>query len=139
MPSQKGLIRYVVAATEDGYAEDAEDQAPRKKQKLEDNAAEPAAAATAAAPIAAVPSEQRYAAELAQLHASFPEYDEELIISMLEDQGGDMLEVHAALKVRYWASMLLQVALTAQPQVHLQLFGLLCVVHIGVSASRWPY
>lgn len=58
-----------------------------------------AAVAAAPATTAAVPAEQRYTAELVQLRESFPDYDEGLILGMLEDQGGDMLEVHAALKV----------------------------------------
>ena len=100
-----------------GEDKDITDQAPKKKQKLaaaaaavatggdgKQEAAEEAAAAAkpstaaAAAPVAAA---VRYAAELAQLRESFPEFDGELVLGMLEDQGGDMLEVHAQLKVRY--------------------------------------
>jgi hypothetical protein len=41
----------------------------------------------------------RYSRELTQLREAFPEYDEGLIVGLLEDQGGDWEEVHAYLKV----------------------------------------
>lgn len=82
-------------------------QAPSKKQKVDDAATTvPPAADRVLSPrqqhataVAAVPAEQRYNAELAQLRETFPDYDESLILGMLDDQGGDVLEVHAALKV----------------------------------------
>eukprot|EP00878_Enallax_costatus_P002906 GHUV01003100.1.p1 GENE.GHUV01003100.1~~GHUV01003100.1.p1 ORF type:complete len:864 (+),score=393.39 GHUV01003100.1:552-3143(+) len=95
--------------TDEQYADkenQMQEQAPSKKQKLDDTAAAPPAASNGvlsprqpqATAVAAVPAEQRYAAELAQLRESFPDYDEGLIMGMLDDQGGDLLEVHAALK-----------------------------------------
>lgn len=38
------------------------------------------------------------AEELAALVADFPEYDEELLKGMVEDQGGDVLETRAVLR-----------------------------------------
>lgn len=43
---------------------------------------------------------QHYAVELATLTAAFPDFDAGLISGLLEDQGGDVEEVHAYLKVR---------------------------------------
>ena len=40
------------------------------------------------------------AEEMAALVADFPEYDEELLKCMLEDQSGDVLETRAVLRVR---------------------------------------
>jgi len=59
-----------------------------------------AAAAVAAAPSAAAPSAAagRYASELAQLRAAYPDFDESLMLGMLEDQGGDIEEVRAYLR-----------------------------------------
>ncbi len=37
--------------------------------------------------------------EMAALVADFPEYDEELLKGMVEDQGGDFLETRAVLRV----------------------------------------
>ena len=39
------------------------------------------------------------AEEMAALVADFPEYDEELLKGMLEDQAGDVLELRAVLRV----------------------------------------
>ena len=40
------------------------------------------------------------AEEMAALAADFPEYDEELLKGMVDDQGGDFLETRAVLRVR---------------------------------------
>ena len=41
------------------------------------------------------------AGEMSALVADFPEYDEELLKCMLEDQAGDVEEVRATLRVRF--------------------------------------
>ncbi|KAI8473693.1 MAG: hypothetical protein J3K34DRAFT_518803 [Monoraphidium minutum] len=61
-------------------------------------AAAPEPAAAAPAPAAAGELGGRYASELAGLQGAFPEYDAGLILAMLEDQGGDEVEVAAYLK-----------------------------------------
>lgn len=96
---------------------------PKKRQRKDEE--QPAAAAAAAAegaaaaagaskgadeaPAAAAGTLQqqqqggvgagRYASEVAQLSEAFPDFDGDLIAGLLEDQGGDMEEVHAYLKV----------------------------------------
>uniref|UniRef100_A0A383VGC2 RING-type E3 ubiquitin transferase n=1 Tax=Tetradesmus obliquus TaxID=3088 RepID=A0A383VGC2_TETOB len=79
------------AAAEEPFEAAAEDAAAAAEDDEKEQ--QPAAAAAAAAPAAS-----RYAAELSQLCESFPDFDRELIAGMLEDQGGDVEEVHAYLK-----------------------------------------
>ena len=72
----------------------------------------PAAAAEAAAPAAAANGNGggRYASEVAELLKSFPDFDEGLVVGLLEDQGGDAVEVAAYLKVGFfccWGLLLL--------------------------------
>lgn len=54
-------------------------------------------APSAAAP-ASRPSHQ-YSSELLLLHKEFPEFDESLVLGLLEDQGGDVLDVRHSLRV----------------------------------------
>lgn len=58
----------------------------------------PVAASVSAAPSNGTAVGGRYTAELAALLADFPEFDAELIRGLLEDQGGDAVEVHFYLK-----------------------------------------
>ena len=58
----------------------------------------PCAAPSAAPPIP--PLKEKYSAELATLTAEFPDFDRDLLKSLLEDQAGDLLDVRAMLRVR---------------------------------------
>ena len=58
------------------------------------------ATAAAAAP-RAVPAE-KYGADLEELCAEFPDFDRMLMEDMLEDQGGDVRDVRAMLRVGAW-------------------------------------
>lgn len=86
-----------------GVAAEQVDSPKKQPAEVEPQTAAPAAALTnpPAAASDAASAAERYAAELSQLRESFPEYDEALILDMLEDQGGDVLEVHAVLKVNW--------------------------------------
>jgi hypothetical protein len=53
----------------------------------------------ASAAAAALPKE-KYGAELATLASEFPDFDRDLLKSLLEDQAGDLLDVRAMLRVR---------------------------------------
>ena len=69
------------------------------------SAAAPAAppslsAAPSAAAARELPLKEKYAAELATLTAEFPDFDRDLLKSLLEDQAGDLLDVRAMLRVR---------------------------------------
>ncbi|MEW5310725.1 MAG: hypothetical protein WDW38_002493 [Sanguina aurantia] len=59
-----------------------------------------AAAAVAAVAVAAGPSKptHQYSSELALLQKEYPEFDESLVLGLLEDQGGDLLDVRHSLK-----------------------------------------
>ena len=52
------------------------------------------------------------AEEMAALAADFPEYDEELLKGMVDDQGGDFLETRAVLRVRASCAVSLYMAMT---------------------------
>ncbi|GAX84579.1 hypothetical protein CEUSTIGMA_g12000.t1 [Chlamydomonas eustigma] len=64
-------------------------------------AAGPSGCSPAPAPSQRIQSDpaDKYAAELAMLTSEFPDFDRELIRSLLEDQAGDMLDVRAMLRM----------------------------------------
>jgi E3 ubiquitin-protein ligase UHRF1 len=78
--------------------EEAAKEEAAKEEPSDDAAPDAKAAAGGAAAAAPSAAAGRYASELAQLRAAFPDFDEGLMLGMLEDQGGDLEEVRAYLR-----------------------------------------
>jgi hypothetical protein len=100
-PSTSAPAGKPAKPTPDASKGDAASKAPEAGPEAASAGGAPAAAAPAPAAAAAAPSEpaSRYSVELAELQSSFPDFDAGLILGMLEDQGGDAVEVAAYLKV----------------------------------------
>lgn len=77
------------------------------------------------------------AEEMAALVADFPEYDEELLKLMLEDQVGDVLETRAVLRVSLPLYRLLNLLIL--PQEHDVIFSsaVMAFLSLPVELDQW--